>query len=119
MLRKLAVLALVATLGSAAITICPAGSCPLVQRMGGECCKKGPGLKARDCCPSVAAAAVAPWLATTHGGERPGAPHALAAFLEPTLVRDAAPSLAGGSDATARGASPPATLLHQHSSLLL
>jgi hypothetical protein len=118
MLRRFAALALLVTLTSGSVTICPTGGCPLIQVTGNDCCTKGPGIKRIDCCPGTAERG-APWLASAPHLERLGTPQTWLAAPGGRLPELTAPAEATFASSSARGPSPPASLFTQQTSLLL
>lgn len=89
----------------------------MVKKAAHDCCEKGPGFNAPDCCPD-AAARTAPWLV-------PAAAVAHDALMARLVVapvalpQPPAPSTAFRTVARHCGLAPPRTLIAQHTSLLL
>jgi hypothetical protein len=118
MLRRFPALALVVTLTSGSVTVCPAGGCPLIQVTASDCCTKGPGIKRLDCCTGTGERGV-PWLASAPLFERLGAPQGWFATRADRLPELTAPAAATLATCSAHGPSPPASLFTQQTSLLL
>jgi hypothetical protein len=118
MLRRLTALLLVALFATSGLAICPAGICPMTKKAASDCCTKGDGIKRPDCCPA-ATEQVSASLVTTGAAERFAAAHVV---LGPGVSVPTAVDVRGEGTlpaSAARGASPPASLFTQQTSLLL
>lgn len=90
----------------------------MVKKSAHDCCEKGPGFNAPDCCPD-AAARTAPWLVPA-GAVGHDALVVRLVVAPVALPRPPAPSAAAFRTVARHcGLAPPGTLIAQHTSLLL